>query len=123
MKRVYLADAHPVERSALRLLLVDLNLKIVGEAADWPTALRLAPATRPDMILIDWGLVNAGSGTGLIDLRKACSSAVVIVLISQLDARDQAAISAGADAFISKGETSERVAERLRSAAATIGYL
>ncbi|RPI85919.1 MAG: DNA-binding response regulator [Chloroflexi bacterium] len=122
MKRVYLADSHPVERSALRLLLVDLNLKIVGEAADWPTTLRLAPATRPDMILIDWGLVKAGSGAGLIDLRKACSSAVVIVLISQLDARDQAAISAGADAFISKGETSERVAERLRSAAATIAY-
>jgi len=34
-----------------------------------------------------------------------------------LDARHQAALSAGADAFISKGEVPDRVAERLRSAA------
>ena len=45
-------------------------------------------------------------------------AAVVIVLISQLDARQQAALSAGADSFISKGETPDRVAERLLSAAA-----
>jgi two-component system KDP operon response regulator KdpE len=116
MKRVYLADSHPDERSALRLLLVDLNLKVVGEAADWPSALALAPATHPDMVLVDWGLVSSESGAALMDLRRACRNAVVIVLISRLDAREQAALSAGADAFISKGETSERVVERLRTA-------
>lgn len=120
MKRVYLADSHPDERSAIRLLLKDLNLKVVGEAADWPTALRLAPASRPDMVLVDWELVSNGSGNSLIELRRACAAAVVIVLISQLDARKQAALSAGADAFISKGETSERVVERLRAAVGTI---
>jgi two-component system nitrate/nitrite response regulator NarL len=116
MKRVYLANSHLDERSALRLLLVDLDLKIVGEAADWPTTLRLAPATRPDMVLVDWGLVVPGSGASLMQLRMVCTAAVVIVLISNLDARDQAALSAGADAFISKGETSEQVVERLRAA-------
>ena len=121
MKRVYIADSHPDERSALRLLLVDLNLKIVGESADWPTTLRLAPATRPDMVLVDWGLVANGSGNSLVELRRACPAAVVIVLISHLDARQQAAISAGADAFISKGETSERVVERLRTAVVSLG--
>ena len=120
MKRVYLADSQTDERSALRLLLVDLNLKIVGEAADWPTVLVQAPATRPDMVLVDWGLVEAGSGSDLADLRIACPAAVVIVLISHLSAREQAALSAGADAFISKGETSDRVAERLRVAVASI---
>jgi DNA-binding NarL/FixJ family response regulator len=42
------------------------------------------------------------------------------VLISQLSARQQAAISAGADAFISKGETPARVTERLRLVASGI---
>ena len=56
----------------------------------------------------------------LEELRKACPVALVIVLISHLDARQQAALSAGADAFISKGETPERVAERIRLAAASI---
>jgi DNA-binding NarL/FixJ family response regulator len=41
-------------------------------------------------------------------------------LISQLDARQQAALSAGADAFISKSELPERVAERLRTMAASV---
>jgi hypothetical protein len=35
MTRVYLADAQPDEHSALRLLLFDLEMEAVGEAADW----------------------------------------------------------------------------------------
>jgi DNA-binding NarL/FixJ family response regulator len=120
MKRVYLADSQPDERLAFRLLLQDLKMQVVGEAADWPTALAQAPATRPDMVMVDWGLVAAGSGSDLADLRMACPAAVVIVLISHLSAREQAAFSAGADAFISKSETSERVAERLEEAVASI---
>ena len=120
MKRVYLADAQRDERSALRLLLIHLNLQIVGEAADWPSTLALAPATYPDMVLVDWGLVGTRSEAALMELRTACPEAVVIVLISHLDARQQAALSSGADEFISKGETSERVVERLRAAAAGI---
>jgi DNA-binding NarL/FixJ family response regulator len=119
MKRVYLADAQTDERSALRLMLLHLNLRVVGEAADWPTA--------------DWDLVAKGSGTAhssssdgtsghaLAELRLVCPTAVVIVLISHLDARQQAALSAGADAFISKSEMPDRVAERLRAAAGSVG--
>jgi DNA-binding NarL/FixJ family response regulator len=120
MTRVYLADAQPVERSALRLLLLELNMQVVGEAADWPTSLAQAPATRPDMLLVDWDLLPAGSGAALAELRVACQAAIVIILISHLDARQQAALSAGADAFISKGETPDRVAERLRTAADSV---
>jgi DNA-binding NarL/FixJ family response regulator len=56
----------------------------------------------------------------LEELRKACPEALVIVLISHLDARHQAALSAGADAFISKDETPERVAEHIRNAAESV---
>jgi DNA-binding NarL/FixJ family response regulator len=117
MTRVYLADALPDERAALRLLLLDLKMQVVGEAADWPTLLAQAPTTQLDMLLVDWDLLPNGSVAALADLRVACPAAFVIVLISHLDARQQAALSAGADAFISKGETPDRVAERLRAAA------
>jgi DNA-binding NarL/FixJ family response regulator len=119
MKRVFLADAHPDERRALRLLLTHLEMKVVGEAADWSTVLGQAAALQPDMVLVEWGLVN--QDRGLLDLRKACSPAVKIVLISSLDDWQQAAQFSGADEFISKGETSDRVAERLQAAAANIG--
>lgn len=70
------------------------------------------------MLLVDWALLPEVSYAALEELRQACPTALVIILISQLDARQQAALSAGADAFISKDETPERVAERLRKAAA-----
>ncbi|HET7010313.1 MAG TPA: response regulator [Anaerolineales bacterium] len=120
MTRVYLADARREERAALRHLLLDLHMEVVGEAGDWPTTLAQAPTSRTDMLLVDWDLLPSGPSAALGELRKACPAALVIVLISHLDARHQAALSAGADAFISKAETPERVAERLRSAAASV---
>ena len=121
MTRVYVADALTEERSALRLMLLDLNMEVVGEAADWVTTLAQAPVSRTDMLLIDWGLLPRTSPTAALDeLRRACPAALVIILISHLDARQQAALSSGADAFISKGETPERVAERLRTVAASV---
>ncbi|RJP51028.1 MAG: DNA-binding response regulator [Anaerolineaceae bacterium] len=120
MTRVYLADAKLEERSALRVLLLDLKMEVVGEAADWPTTLAEAPVNRTDMLLIDWDLLPNSPTAALNELRKACPAALVIILISHLDARQQAALSAGADAFISKDETPDRVAERLRLAAASV---
>lgn len=122
MTRVLLATPQPDLRAAFRLLLLDLTMEVVGEAADWPVALALASETRPDMLLVDWELITVNSGNTLTQLREACPAAVVIVLISQLDARQQAALSAGADAFISKGEMPDRVADRLRAAAELVLY-
>jgi len=121
MTRIFLADSQKEERSALRLLLLDLKMEVVGEAADWPTTLAQAPATNLDILLVDWDLLPVSLGVqSMAELRLACPNAIVVVLISHLDARHQAAISAGADAFISKGETPERVAERLRNVAASV---
>jgi DNA-binding NarL/FixJ family response regulator len=121
MTRVFLADAQPDERKALRIMLRDLKMDIVGETADWPATLAKAPKTGLDMLLVDWGMLPTSMGVkALADLRLACPVAIVVVLISHLDARHQAALSAGADVFISKGETPERVAERLQSAAESI---
>jgi DNA-binding NarL/FixJ family response regulator len=121
MTRVYLSDAKPQERSALHLLLLDLNMEVVGEAGDWAVTLAQVPHSRADILLIDWDLLPKGLGVqSLAKLRAACPEAIVVVLISQLDARQQAALSVGADMFISKGETPDRVAERLRSVAASI---
>ena len=122
MTRVLLAAPQPDVRTALRLLLLDLNMEVVGEAADWPDALALTPEAQPDMLLVDWELIPTDSGNTLTQLRAACPGAVVIVLISQLDARQQAALSAGADAFISKGEMPDRVGDRLRAAAELVLY-
>ncbi len=121
MTRVYIADPDRAERSALRLMLFDLNMQVVGEAGDWATTLSQCPATNLDMLVVDWELLPADPGMqSLAELRLACPHAIVVVLTSYRDARKQAAISSGADAFISKGEMPEQVAERLRTAAAGV---
>ena len=120
MTRAFVSDSKLEERNALRVLLLDLKMEVVGEAADWVTTLTQAPLSRTDMLLIDWDLLPNSPTAALDEIRRACPAALVIVLISHLDARQQAALSAGADAFISKGETPERVTERLRAVAASI---
>ncbi len=117
MTTVLLAAPQLDVRAAMRLLLLDLDMTVVDEAADWPTTLALAPQSRPEMLLVDWEMIPLDSGNTLSQLRAVCPAEAIIVLISQLDAREQAALSAGADAFISKGEMPDRVAERLRAAA------
>jgi DNA-binding NarL/FixJ family response regulator len=117
MTRVFLADAKFDIRLALRLLLVDMQMLVVGEAVDWPSALAQVPTMNPDMLVLDWELPAATyAGAALAVLLTACPNLRVAVLSRQLDAR-QAALSAGADAFITIGDAPDRVTERLLAAA------
>jgi len=113
MMRVFIANAKTEERSALRFMLLNLKLEVVGDASDWQTTLVKAPATNFNLLLVDWDLLPANAAAGLSAMRQACSNAIVVVLTSYLDARQQAAQSAGADAFISKGEIPNRLADHL----------
>ena len=92
-----------------------------GKHLFWFTTLAKAPTTGLDMLLVDWDLLPIDLGVqSLAELRLACPNAILVILISHLDARHQAALSAGVDAFINKGETPEHVAERLRAAAESV---
>ena len=121
MVRAYIANAREEERSALRLMLLKLHMEVVGGAPDWLTTLSHAPTTNFNMLIVDWELLPENATTSLSALRRVCSDEIVIILTSQLDARQQAAESTGADAFISKGEIPNRIADRLRAAGRTLG--
>lgn len=124
MTRVYIADALPEERSALRRFILDMEMEVAGEAVDWLATLDNAPTNNLDILLLDWALLPINLGTqALAKLRALCPNAIIIVLLSHLDARKQMAVYAGADSFISKGDMPERVAEHLRLAAANVPFL
>jgi DNA-binding NarL/FixJ family response regulator len=115
--RVLIADDQPQVRSALRLLLNhEQGVRVVGEAGDAEQALELAAAQRPDLVLLDWELPGQGTlipATGsperlLPALRTCCPRAKVVALSGRPEAR-QAALAAGADAFVSKGDPPERL--------------
>lgn len=120
MVRVFIADAMPSERLALRLMVLDLSLEVAGEAADWSITLAQTPTCHTDILMLEWNLLPSVPSAALDELRKACPKALIIILIGSLADHQQAALSFGADVFISKSELPERVAERLLAAAAKI---
>ena len=120
MTRVFIADTRAEERFALNVMMRDLHLEVVGEAEDWETTLAEVPARKTEMLLVDWDLLPSSPSAALDGLRKICPADMAIVLISKFEARQQAALSAGADTFISKAEMHDRMTEHFLAAAAGI---
>ena len=58
MPRAFLADTLWESRSALRLVLVDVGMQVVGEAPDWENTMELAPKAQPDILVVDWSLLS-----------------------------------------------------------------
>ena len=113
MTRVFIANPNVDECSALRLMLQNLRMEVVGDALDWTALIASVPVTKPDILLVDWELLPDDPAAHISALRRACSNPFFTVLTSYLDARQQAAIAVGADAFISKFEAPNRLADRL----------
>jgi DNA-binding NarL/FixJ family response regulator len=100
--RILLADNQSRTRFALRALLGQQpHLVVVGEAADAEGVLALVESLRPDMVLLGWELKGLHSADLLSALGTIRPQTIVIVLSSRPEVR-QAALAAGADAFVSK---------------------
>ena len=104
---ILLADDQPQVRSALRLLLEqELEVQIAGEAANAQELLLQAAAVHPDAILLDWELPGLSAFDGVLSVRQAYPYARIVALSSRPEAR-QAALHAGADRFVCKGDPPE----------------
>jgi DNA-binding NarL/FixJ family response regulator len=109
--RVVLADDQPKVRSALRLLLeYGPKLSVVGEAAEARELLEQIEAGRPELVLLDWELPGLKFMDLMPRLRQHCPDLKIIVLSSRPEA-NKSALSAGADGFVSKGDSPERLLE------------
>ena len=101
--RILLADPQAKVRFALRVLLErHPDFQVVGEAACAEELLALAAASCPDLVLLDWSVAGAMAEGLMVALRSECPGVGVIVLSGRPEARE-AALAAGADTFVSKG--------------------
>jgi DNA-binding NarL/FixJ family response regulator len=106
---ILLADDQPKVRFGLRVLLErQSGFTIVEEADNAKDLLVKAQATHPDLILLGWELPGLKAEDTLSALRGVCSRSVVVALSGRPEAR-QAALKAGADAFVSKADPPERL--------------
>jgi DNA-binding NarL/FixJ family response regulator len=111
--RILLADDQPKVRQALRLLLEqEAGMTVVAEAAEAESLLAQVEETRPALVLLDWGLQEATGADQFSALRRACPHVAVIVLSAQPGV-EEAALAAGADAFVSKADPPELLLEAI----------
>lgn len=120
--RVLLADEQDFVRSALRLLLEqEAGISVVGEAKAANDLLALARATRPDLVLLSCelpGLVlngQHGRQPTLLPELRALEPRPAVVALSGRPEAERAALGAGADGFVSKGDPPERLLTTLRA--------
>jgi DNA-binding NarL/FixJ family response regulator len=107
--RILLADYRPKVRFALRALLEQQpGLSVVGEVADTQDLLAQVEEACPDVVLLDWELPGLEAVGLLSTLREMCPDVLLIALSGRVGAR-QAALVAGVDAFVSKGDPPERL--------------
>ena len=115
--RILIADDQPKVRFALRVALEQQpGSKIVSEAADTTDLLTQTQAACPDLLLMDWDLPEMPAPLVLSTLHRQCDRTIVIIL-SEKPEMCQLALSAGADAFVSKGDPPEYL---LRAIAACV---
>jgi DNA-binding NarL/FixJ family response regulator len=123
---VIIADGRSEVRSALRLLLAeDPRARVIREVRDTSELLAAVREGCPDVVLLDWELpdtrpVRDGDGTGNgrallpVEISSVCPHARVIVLSGRIEA-ERPAMAAGADAFVCKCESPERLLGALRA--------
>jgi two-component system, NarL family, response regulator LiaR len=118
--RVLLVDNHPVVRTGLRALLeTESDIKVVGEAGDGLSAISVARALRPDIVVTDLLLPDVDGVAVTQSIRAELPDAQVVILTSvgEEDASLVRAVRAGAIGYVVKNAEIEVLVRTVRSAA------
>jgi len=113
--RILLADDRPKLRFGLKLLLKrEPDFEIIGEATDAESLWSQLTMLQPDVLLLDWELPGLNPADAVSRLRALLPGLKVIALSGRLETR-QIALSAGADAFVSKSKPPSQLIAVLRA--------
>lgn len=101
--KVLLVDDHPIWRDALERDLAAAGYDVVAALADAESAVRVAPAVRPDVVLLDLQLPGMSGVDAVAELVRIDASVRVLMFSSSgEDADVLAAVKAGARGYLVK---------------------
>src|SRR5690606_9205448 len=109
--RIFVVDAHPLIRQALREAIThERDMEFCGEADDRDSALKGIAEARPDLAIVDLRL-RSSDGLDLVrDLRDLYPRVQCLVLSMQDESiTAERAIRAGARGYVSKQEPPQRI--------------
>jgi DNA-binding NarL/FixJ family response regulator len=113
--RVLVVDDHPMWRDAVARDLGEAGIEVVGTAGDGAKALRIAPAARPTLAVVDLHLPDM-SGVELTAGLVALSPPPRVLVLSASGASDDvlAAVKAGATGYLVKSAGREELLDAVR---------
>jgi two-component system response regulator NreC len=108
---ILIATSQPSIRSGLRVFLNEQSdLYVIAEAQDGHELLKKVEATCPDVILLDWGLLDRSTPILIKTIGALDRKSAVIVLSAESD-HQQTAMDSGADAFVKIGDPPRELLE------------
>jgi CheY-like chemotaxis protein len=115
--RVLLVDDAAAIRNALRGLLEDAGIEVVGEARDGDQGVALAGSLRPDVVLMDLRMpASDGFQATARIVRDHPEVRVVVLSAYESEESAEAVLAAGAFAFLPKHYGADRIREVVLSA-------
>ena len=117
--RVLLVDDHDLFRTGLKTMLEEQGIRVVGEAANGQTAVRLVSELAPDVVVMDLNMPGP-SGVATTQQVTALSplTRVVVLTISSDDNDVMDAVMAGACGYLLKDSSIHDLVGGIRAAAA-----
>ena len=118
--RVVVADDHPLAREGIRrLLAVDTEIEVLGEAADGGAALAAVRALRPDVLILDLQMPEMDGVAVLRALHDLPPPAPAVLVLTTYDQDEQllAALRAGARGYVLKEAEGPELVRAVRALA------
>jgi DNA-binding NarL/FixJ family response regulator len=118
--RIVLCDDHQLVRTGLRRIIeVETDLEVVGEAASCDEALNLTVRARPDVLVLDVGLPD-GSGLDALERVRAAVPDTRVLMLTVHDevAYLRRAFATGASGYLVKDAADTELITAIRAVAA-----
>ena len=117
--RLLVVDDHPIWRDGVSRDLQEAGLTVVGTAGDGAQALRVAAATRPQVVLLDLHLPDLAGGELIRQLLALDTSIRILVLSASGERQDVLdAMTAGATGYLVKSARLTELVAAVRTVAA-----
>lgn len=125
MINVLVVDDHTVLRMGIRALLEgEMDINVVGHAANVDQAVTRARSLQPDVILLDVVMPRKSGFDALPELQKVAPNARVIMLSMQTSPSSiRKALNAGAAGFVSKHASDAELMDAIRRVATGSRYV
>ena len=116
MIRVVLADDHPIVRDGLRkLLTLEDDIEVVGEASDGREVVHVVQETQPDVVILDLRMPHMDGLAALQALQQIEKKAKVIVLTASEDKNEFVqAMKLGCSGIVLKQTAPELIVKSIR---------